>query len=470
MLLLDKKGVSLYEQLFGALRQSIIQGDLKTNEALKPIRVLSEELHISNNTVSRTYQQLQAEGYIRSVQGSGYYVEDLAAFPHSGLPSRKALNNVVSEPSFPLKYDFNYENIESNFFPWTKWRNYMQVAMIEESSCAKIAYECNKGNLELRKSLCDYVNNSRGVKCTLDQIVISAGTQYAMDIITDILHGEVNTVGVEDPSFIGMQKIFIKKGYKITDLSMTELGIDTDALENSKCNLLYLTPSHQFPTGVTTSLEKRLQILEWAQKNQSYIIENDYDNEFLYGEKPIPSIQSLSTSQNVIYLSTLSKVLSPSLRCAYFVLPDKLMEIYEDKYKYYYSALPTYNQKALASFIRDGELERHARKISLLHRRKYEIFIRVIQEHLEGIVNIYHTPAGSHILMQIPGCTSQEDLIKKMRLRGFGIYGTKDYWRNQPKASEDLFLFGFNSLPEEELEEACIEFACVLKDIINIFE
>ena len=467
MLLLDQNRLSLYEQLFEALRQSIIQGDLKTNVALKPIRVLAEELHISNNTVSRAYQELLAEGYIRSVQGSGYYVENLAAFPRSSVLSRKGQKEEVRELFVPLKYDFNYEAIESNFFPWTKWRKYMQDAMVEESCSTRIPYECNKGNVALRKSLCDYINNSRGVECSWEQIVISAGTQYAMDIITNILPEGVYTIGVEDPCFIGMQKIFTNKEYTIKSLSMIDQGIDIDALENSMCDLLYLTPSHQFPTGVTTSLTKRLQILEWAQKNKAHIIENDYDNEFLYGEKPLPSIQSLSTGQNVIYLSTLSKVLSPSLRCAYFVLPYKLLEIYEEKYKYFYSALPTYNQKALAYFIRDGHLEKHVRKILFLNRRKYEIFNNVIKEHLGGAIKIFPVPAGSHTLIQIPGCTSQEGLIRKMRLRGFGIYGTKEYWRNQQKAPENIFLFGFNSLTEEELEGACFEFACVLKEIIE---
>lgn len=215
-------------------------------------------------------------------------MENLLTLPRSSVLYRKGQKEVVRESIVPLKYDFNYESIESSFFPWTKWRKYMQEAMLEESCSAKIAYECNKGNVELRKSLCDYINNSRGVKCSWEQIVISAGTQYAMDIITDILHEKVYTIGVEDPSFIGMQRIVTNKGYSIKALSMTDLGIDIDVLENSMCHLLYLTPSHQFPTGVTTSLTKRLQILEWAQKNRAYIIENDYDNEFYMEKNPFP--------------------------------------------------------------------------------------------------------------------------------------------------------------------------------------
>ncbi|UWG98174.1 PLP-dependent aminotransferase family protein [Dehalobacter sp. DCM] len=476
MLILNNNGRSLYEQLYEALRQSILQGDLKENDALKPIRVLAEELQISNNTVSKAYLQLLDEGYIRSVQGSGYYVENVETLeisralagtvPEKIVKSGNSSEGAASEQSAQLKYDFNYASFESSFFPWTKWRKYTLDAMLEESYAMDIAYECNKGNVKLRESLCNYVNTSRGVKCTLDQLVISAGTQFAMDIILELLPEEIHTIGVEDPSFIGMQKIFTNKRFSIKMLPLTDSGIDMDALENSKCQLLYLTPSHQFPTGVTTSLTKRLQILEWAKKNQAYIIENDYDNEFLYGEKPLPSIGSLSSGQNVIYLSTLSKVLSPSIRCAYFVLPYNLMAVYQEKYKYYNSSLPTYHQTALAYFIRDGHLERHVRKLSQLHRRKYEIFKKVMQEQLADSVKIYPTPAGSHVLIQIMGCMNQEDLINKMRLRGFGIYGTKVYWQNQQKAPENIFLFGFNSLPEEEMEAAIKGLACALKEIL----
>ena len=468
MIFLGKdNGKSLYEQLFEALRQSIVTGELKKNSALKPIRVLAEELHVSNNTVSRAYQQLLAEGYIRSVQGSGYYVEDIEALPGLKTRTDSGLAGQEVPADTPLKYDFSYENIEAAYFPWTKWRRYIQNTMLEESYAVEMAYECNKGNVELRKSLCDYINTSRGVNCSCDQIIVCAGTQYAMDIITSILPKKKYTVGVEEPGFIGMRQIFINKGYALKGLPMTYLGIELDGLENSGCNLLYLTPSHQFPTGITTSLTNRLQILDWAEKNEAYVIENDYDNEFSYGKKPLPSMQSLDKGHNVIYLSTLSKVLSPSLRCAYFVLPYELLEIYEEKYRYYYSALPTYHQKALARFITDGHLERHVRKMSLLNRRKYEIFNRVMEENLTEEVRIFPAPAGSHILIQIRGCSSQDAFIRQMRQKGLGIYETKCYWIDKEKAPENMFLFGYNSMEEQELERACVEFAHAVKELVG---
>lgn len=469
MIFLDKNvGIPMYEQLFEKLRQSILSEELEKDTKLKPIRILAEELNVSNNTVSRAYQQLLSEGYIRAIQGSGYYVEALDLFAVSN--NKVDMSEVVKEEETlpPLKYDFRYESIEATAFPWSKWKRYMHNAIMEESYSTALDYDENKGKIELRTSLCQYINDSRGVKCTPDQIIICAGTQYAMDIITNILPKKKYRVGVEEPGYNGMRKIFTTKGYEIAPISITKTGVNIQQLEKSKCNLLYLTPSHQFPTGITTSLTERLQILDWAKRNQAYIIENDYDNEFSYGKKSLPSMQSLDKDNRVIYISTLSKVLSPSLRCAYFVLPEGLLNVYEDCYKYYYSALPSYNQKALADFIQDGHLERHVRKMSLLNRRKNEIFNLTMEEWLPEQGLVFPSSAGSHVLMKIPFCTDQEFLISEMRKRRIGIYGTKEYWYQKEKAPENIFLLGYNAISVDEMETACVDFSCALRDIYKM--
>lgn len=465
MIHLDKKkGVPLYEQLYEELRQSIIRGDMKQGEALRPIRVLAEELQVGKNTVNRAYQQLLSEGYIHSLMGSGYYVEDISdlVYKQGEAPGERIHEE---EAEVPIRYNFNYENIDAALFPWTKWRQYVQNALLEESYHAEIDYEENKGNLDLRKSLCTYLNNSRGVRCDPEQIIISAGTQYAMDVITSILPFSHYRVGYEEPGYDGMRTVFLNKGYEILPLPMIESGVDLQVMEKADCNLLYLIPSQQFPTGVTTSLTRRLQLLEWADKKQIYIIENDYDNEFSYGKSRLPSLHYLDEGDNVIYLSTLAKVLSPSIRCAYFVLPPKLLEVYEEKYRYYYSALPTFSQKALAGFINDGHLEKHVRKMSLLNRKKHQIFIKTINQLLQDQVDIYTADAGSHVFMRIRGCQSQDLMLQRMRKLGIKIYGTKEYWYRKDNIKEDTFLVGYNSIPSYEIERACQAFANALQEI-----
>ena len=464
MIHLDKKkGLPLYEQLYEQLQQSIIRGELKRGEALKPIRVLAEELQVGKNTVNRAYQQLLSEGYIRSVIGSGYYVEELSDLVYK---RPEYIGTYLSEKEdYPIQYNFNYENIDGESFPWTKWRQYVQNALLEESYSTEISYEENKGNLELRKGLCTYLNNSRGIRCTPEQIVISPGTQYAVDTIAEILPQSHYRVGFEEPGYDDMRNIFQKKGHTIVPLPVIESGVDLQILEHTNCNLMYLLPSHQFPTGITTSLTRRLQLLEWAQKKQIYIIENDYDNEFTYGKSRLHSLKYLDEGDNVIYLSTLSKVLSPSIRCAYFVLPESLMEVYDARYQYYYSCLPTFTQRALASFIGDGHLEKHVRKMSLVNKKKHQIFMSTMYKLLSEEIEIYDATAGSHVLMKINGCCDQKALLNQMLRRGIKIYGTKEFWYKKENSKEDTFLVGYNSISEQDVEKACQAFAAALKDI-----
>lgn len=249
-----------------------------------------------------------------------------------------------------------------------------------------------------------------------------------IDIVTNLLSNKEYQVAYEEPGYDAMRKIFLQKGYNLTTISVLEDGIDIDALEASPCNLLYVTPSHQFPTGVVTSITKRNKILRWADQKDAYIIENDYDSEFRYGTMPIPALQSLDTGDRVIYMGTLAKVLSPSVRCAYLILPESLLDNYEERYKFYNSALPTYNQSALAQFIDDGLLEKHIRKLVLANERKYNILDSSIREFTDDKVRIFKQPSGVHTLMQIRGCINQEEMIKQMRQESIGIYGTKPYW------------------------------------------
>lgn len=461
-------GKTLYEQLYEIIRNDILQGKLRKDQALRPIRTLASELDISNNTVNRAYQMLLSEGYVRAVSGSGYYVEDIDSLLDLGAPLEKTGFGRAAEPvqDSPLKYDFKYEYIDASLFPWSKWRQYMLDAISLESYKNSIGYESNKGSEALRKSLCEYINSNRGINCRPEQVVVCAGTQYGLDIIASIL--KPAKVAFEEPGYNAVRNLFVNKGCEIIPIPLTQEGVDSKVLKAFKgsadLDLLYITPSHQFPTGNMTSMADRLALVQWAQDNDMYIIENDYDNEFSYGNKRLPALQSLS-ADNVIYLSTLSKVLSPSLRCAYFVLPSRLVPVYDRLYGYYNSALPSSNQRALSNFINDGHLDKHARKMSAMNKRKYEIFIASMKKLLGDRVEIYN-PAGSHVLIKICGCDDQAGLIEDTRKRGIGIYGTKEYWFVQEQAPEDVFLFGYNSMSEQKIKEACHALTDRLEDLL----
>lgn len=456
----------LYEQLYSEIKNQIISGSMQKNKELSSLRVMEKELNVSRNTVERAYQQLLAEGYIRSVPGAGYFVEDIENdYFNDVTPIKKCSELIVLQSDkTKLRYDFEYASIDSDLFPWPKWRKYVQNAILTESCGRAISYENNKGSLMLRKSLCGFLNRHRGVNCKPDQIVLCAGTQYAMDILTNLLPPDRNRVAYEEPGYDAMRFIFEDKGYSVTSIPVMDNGVDVDLLFKTNCNLLYTTPSHQFPTGVVTSITNRNKILKWAYQNDAYIIENDYDSEFRYGIMPIPSLQSLDRHNKVIYVGTVSKVLSPSIRCAYLILPDCLAEVYDSKYRYFNASLPSYHQLALAQLIDDGVLEKHIRRVSAVNEKKYQVLINAIHEYLADEVEIFQQPAGVHTLVRFVNCTNQKEMIQLMKAASIGIYGTKEYWYDQQHAREDIFLMGFNSLSEEDISNGCRRMEQVLYD------
>ncbi|MGN0394013.1 MAG: PLP-dependent aminotransferase family protein [Coprococcus sp.] len=468
MLIVDNnKKIPLYEQLFFEIRRLIISGEYKPDQQLKPIRVLADELEISHNTVIRAYQELVSEGYVRTVQGSGYYVEELATIKE--LKNRDICYcDKDDTDELPIHYDFHYDRFSTNLFPWSKWRRYLQQAIAEESYTDKIMYEENKGNYLLRKSICDHILKQRGIHCTPEQVVICSGTQYALNIIMDILPDISYNVGFEEPGYDGMRQIFLNRRCKISSVNVTEKGIDANQLERMDCNLLYITPSHQFPTGATLPMAKRLQILEWSRRNKVYVIENDYDCDFLFGERPLLSMQSLDRNGYIIYMNTFAKVLTPEIRCAFLVLPQHLVSVYDKKYSNYYSSLSGYEQRALYDFIEDGNLMRQSRKMANLSQRKNEIVRKVFKEQLCGIVEPYATNSGTHILVRIKGVNNPDDMIDQLRKRKIQIYSTHDYWHVKENEPKDLFLIGYSCIEEKELENACMELAYAIKEILGI--
>ena len=330
----------LYLQIYEAIRQNILNGAMPKNTALQPIRILANELNVSKNTVEHAYQQLLEEGMIRAVKGSGYYVEDIVKIRLTTKKKRSSSEKTSDPPvTLPekqntIRYDFRYSICDTHLFPWSKWKQYVTNAILDEATVQFSRYESNKGYHPLRVSLCEFLQRTRGVKCSPEQIIICAGTQYGLETILSLISSSHKCVAFEEPGFIGMRRIFQNHQFEIKPVTIQEEGIDIDYIQRNPVDIVYLTPSHQFPTGVTTSFQNRLRLLNWAEQKNGYIIENDYDSEFLYGKRILPSLQALDKNNRVIYLGTLSKAISPSIRCAYYILPPPLLELYEKKYKY----------------------------------------------------------------------------------------------------------------------------------------
>ncbi|MGN1015326.1 MAG: PLP-dependent aminotransferase family protein [Butyricicoccus sp.] len=454
----------LYKQLYDALKAEILNGSLEYNSRVVPIRKLSQELNISRNTVDHAYQQLVSEGLLRTVRGSGYFVDYQADnIPSGGVNEQ----NRERKKAVRLKYDFCYTAMDSATFPWSRWKRCVQNALLDEECQKQLDYECNKGYQPLRQALCEYLRNMRGVACQSNNVCICAGTQYGLQTILSLLPRRKYRVAFENPGFDGMKRIFENVGMEIVPIDVLDDGIDLEQVREQRCNLLYITPSHQFPTGVITSMKKRLEMLEWAQEHDVYIIENDYDNEFSFGQSRLPSLHSMDTSGHVIYISMLTKVLGPSVRCAYYVLPDSMLDVYNNQFGFFNAALPTYHQAALAEFIREGYLERHIREMAMLNKRKYEMIREIFDREGNQQVQMSSHVAGAHMLITIPDCTDQKKLVEFMAEHAIGLYATADYYSEPEKAQPNVFLFGFNSMDERKLEVGCRSFLAVLREYLN---
>lgn len=456
----------LYKQIYQQIKDDITEGNLPKNAPLKSLRVLEKELNISRNTVDRAYQQLVAEGYVRPVRGMGYFVEDIEGFDVTDVEEPpEPVEQVHHSHLTKVRYDFEFESIEADLFPWAKWKKSVKDAVTKESESDVLSYEDVKGNLFLRESLCGFLHRHRGVKCSPEQIVICPGTQYAMEIITSIFSPTTHRFAFEEPGYNAMRYFIEQNGYSVTSIPVLETGLYSELLTRSNCNFLYVTPSHQFPTGSVTTIATRNQLLNWAYQNDdAYIIENDYDSEFRHGSLPIPSLQSLDRLQKVIYIGTLSKMLSPAIRCAYLVLPWSLLGRYEERYKFFNAMLPVYHQMAIAEIIDSGALEKHLRNLSLANERKFGVLIESIRTYLSDHVEIMREPAGVHTMVRIRGCTNQADLLDFLQKRSIRIYGIKEHCHDQIHAYEDVFLIGYNSLTEDQLVEGCKALAKALDE------
>ena len=468
MIILDKnKKVPLYEQLYREIKKSILSGELKKDEKLKPVRVMAAELKISHNTVDRAYMQLLSEGYVRSVQGSGFYVEEL--FSLQSVPSRKEISYTEDTYKIPkkelLKWDFRYDAYDSSQFPWNKWKKNVANAMLEESYADSIAYGSGKGSLKLRECICDYVYKTRRIICSPLQVIITPGFQYSMEIIMSVLPKAEYNVAIEEPAHNALWHFLKQKDLKITGIPVLESGIDANMLEKTDCNMLFTSPSHQFPTGISLQLVKRLQILEWSRRTHSYVIECDYDCEFTYKQETLLSMASLDRNDHVIYMNTFTNIMSPEIRCEYLILPEPLVPVYEEKFRYQNFPQPEYLQMALAEFIADGSLEAQARKMSALSDRKLKIIKEVLKRQPGDLMEAAKEAGGSYVLIRIRNFPDKVLLLHQLLSAGIRLYDPGNCWHFSQAQGNEFYLLGFGAIHEDKLEKAMTELADAVFDI-----
>nr|WP_315024568.1 PLP-dependent aminotransferase family protein [uncultured Aminipila sp.] len=451
---------SLYEQIYLQIKNDILNGIIKPDSRLLPTRTLAAELHLGRNTVTLAYHQLEIEGYIRAATGSGFYVN-----PVSTLTLVDNSNSDFSPCHTPVEtkilkannFDFQYGSIDTNIFPINTWRKCMIFALDSIVAQPALTYMDKQGDLRLRTAIAHYLYQARGVQCSSEQVVITSGHQQSLQILTKLFPNQQYSFSMEEPGYDGTRVIFEANNYNINPILLEDDGINIDELSKLDTTLLYVTPSHQFPTGSVLPIMKRLSILAWANNNNSYIIEDDYDSELRYNMLPIPSLQSLDKNMRTIYLGTFSKSLSPDFRISYMVLPKNIYKKYNQLFKLTNCTVPKILQIALSEFFENGYFEKHQNILKTYYKKKHELLCYSIKNIFKKDATIHGSSAGLHILLSINCSYNQTELIEKASNNGVTIYPIDIYWIQKNRCPKNQIMLGFGSIRLEDIPIAIKE-------------
>jgi GntR family transcriptional regulator/MocR family aminotransferase len=448
--------IPMYEQIYEYIKTEIKEGKLATKSKLPSTRSLAGYLQVSRTTIDLAYMQLVSEGYIESVPAKGYYVAKLTGL--YDLPLHKQKPAVVTvQKKEKSGIDFSPRGVDLTHFPYSAWRKLSkEILNVENGS---LFHHGNpQGDEALRNTIAAYLFESRGVYCDAEQIVLGAGQEYLLMLLSQILNHKnpaaYKRIAMENPTYPQAYRVLEEAGLEISLVSMDVQGMRADVLNALDVNLAYIMPSHQFPTGVIMPISRRLELLNWAEQSADrYLIEDDYDSEFRYVGKPIPALQGTGNHEKVIYFGTFSKSIAPAIRMAYMILPRELLEIYHEKLGFYASTVSGLDQKLVNAFLAEGYYERHLNKMRAVYKTKHEILLEAIAK-AKLPVKIMGERGGLHILLQVENGMTEEAVIEGARENGVIVYPISNYYMDKseipPKA---IVLLGYAALEETQIQE-----------------
>lgn len=468
MISTDKSGSGpLYVQIYSQLKQDIACGALAEGTVLTGSRMLATMLGVSRNTVDNAYSQLAAEGYIAPRRGVGFVVQHLPSIEVPSVPRGAAPSRRVPQASQPLQagtpqqsqgasvvYDLTNSSHTVDLFPKSLWKKYtLECLELLEKEEKISALQVMQGEPYLRRNLLAYLKRIRGVHCTEDQIVITCGLQQSLEYLCKLAAQRGQKILMEEPGFNKAAAVFRNNHIPIQTVPVDKYGLEVTRLpENPGAFALYATPSHQFPTGVTLPIGRRHALLRWAQNNQVYVLEDDFDSELRYYSKPIPSLQSIDTENRVVYLGTFSKGISPSIRMGYMILPPQLASAFQAMFADYNSTVPVLNQYIIGRLLETGQYDRHIRRLANVFKKRLELFVQEFSRLGSGI-RITGNGTGQYFLLQFGAGTDQKMLISKALDQGVRVYPTMQFWQDKAECPPDTLFLGFGKIRLEDIPD-----------------
>lgn len=427
-----------YLQLYDYISEAVTRGEILEGEKLPSLRSLAKSTGLSITTIEQCYNQLLVEGYIYSKAQSGYYVSKV--LPHS-KPTVHDENDFfapqVSDMQSTLTPDAGNAIYDPDCFDFNRWKKCMNRILTDYSPA--LLFEGDpQGEAVLRAEISKYLYTSRGVSCDPKQIIIGAGTQQITNHLSTILRRMgIENVALEDPGYVPVRNIFRDRRFAITDVPVTDVGLSIEKLPANIRTAAYVSPSNNILTGTVMPVGRRYELLGWAEKNDSYIIEDDYDSELRYFGKPVPALKSLESSDRVIYLGSFSSTLFAAVKISYMVLPVEMARLFSEIAGDYTQTCSKLEQLTLAMFMETGNYQIHIKKLRKLYSQKLALVTDILTDEASGFIEVHNTYSGINVILKVNHRADIETLKKEAETLGLPV----------SVLSKELLIFYYNRLP-----------------------
>ena len=444
-------GLPLYESLYRCIRWDILSGKLPAGEKLPSKRALAAHLEVSKITVETAYSQLLAEGYIRSREKVGYFVE---ALEHAA-PTAPALPPHREAPAAPA---LDLTGGGSQGFPFSVWSRLQREVMLDYGEKLLLPLP-NTGVAELRQAIAAHLAAFRGMRVEAENILIGAGTDFLYNLLIQLL-GRDKIYAVEEPGYGKIRQI-----YSAGDVACVSAPLDGEGVmvEGLSADVLHISPNHHFPTGLVTPLSRRKTIVSWANSGSRWIIEDDYDSEFRFHAHPMPTLRSLDGGQRVIYMNSFSKTLAPSIRISYMVLPRELMAKFQQKLGFYSCTVPSFEQYTLSQFLSRGYFEKHINRMRKIYKNRRNQVISLLENwEYSDKITILEQDAGLHFLLRVDTPLSDDAATAALAARGIRVNALSGYYHGDPgEENRHCLVINYAHLDPAVFEKMLTHFSCL---------
>ncbi|HEX3086900.1 MAG TPA: PLP-dependent aminotransferase family protein [Pyrinomonadaceae bacterium] len=483
----ESSSVPLYYQVYQRLRAAILLGQLAPGARLPSTRQMAIDLGVSRNTLMTAFDQLIAEGYVEGRVGAGTFVSP--TLPEDLLEARLKTKREVPAQLVPRSLSRRGQVLAQNpvnathrppggirpfvpgipaldEFPVDLWSRLVARHWRDESR-RLLNYGPAAGQQVLREAIAAYLGPARGVACEPDQIVIVSGTQQAVDLIARVLLDRGDAVLVEEYCYTAARAALLGAGLRLIPVAVDEAGLDISkpSMDTTEARLAYVTPSHQYPLGVTMSLSRRLALLDWSNRNGAWILEDDYDSEYRYATRPLAALQGLDKSGRVIYVGTFSKVLFPSLRIGYIVAPPDLVKAFAVARGALSWCTPSIDQAVLADFINEGHFARHIRRMRSIYAERQNVVIEALKRETGDLLKVRRTDAGIHVKALLADDIDDQAVAEEAIRLGIFAQALSTFYQGEPALAHRGLVLGYGAYQPQQLREGAIQLAKALHNV-----